>query len=295
MDLRSDGIFSLGQILDQDSCRELEDFTSGLPYYICHSEVDAVRERLELCTDNKVNHHYKVYRLTDLLSSATIRRIASFPYLHSIANDYLGDENHLSSIILWKSYPTKQPAVAQQFHRDVCKEKSLAAFIYLTDVSATNGPHTYIRYSHDDRAFEKALSGKEKQLLRAAKFRWRPTNVVHLMKAIPHWRGLVNKTHIINGVAYDLDRAFQKVAPEFLYTHTGPAGSCLLTEPRGLHRGDPVTEGHRTMLSLRWNIGKQPNTNHYDFDHKKPEYGGNRSLLNDIQALLKQVSVRRSS
>lgn len=302
-DLIQNGYSTLGHLVDENSCRDLENFTETLPYYVWHNEIEAVNKLpLHDPTSHDDDHYYKAYRFADLLPSDVFRKIISSPILHTIAKEYFGEDgSHLSSVILWKSYPTPKSAIAQQLHRDVCKEKSLAAFIYLNDVFHSNGPHTYIRYSHDDRIFQDALdkAGVEKKLIGEADFHWSPKNIYHFIRALrtrlPGFsffrrnRSFLSLTYLRDGIAYKLDRCLRDTAPDLVHTHTGKAGSCLLTEPKGVHCGNPIIEGHRTMMSLRWNLGKRKQVEHYDFDHTKPEYHNDPDLLTDIQSLLGQV------
>jgi hypothetical protein len=66
-----------------------------------------------------------------------------------LVTDYFGCTPYLDSIQAWWSISGHdEPEEAERFHRDNDSIRFLKFFLYLTDVSAENGPHVYAAGSH---------------------------------------------------------------------------------------------------------------------------------------------------
>jgi hypothetical protein len=214
---------------------------AALPAYASHGEVPALKENLPLVNRNEINpaQHYACFRLKDYLDNPAILDLLFDRTLSRIAHDYLGERCHIAGITLWKSFANEARAVvAQRFHRDHARKKSLALFLYLNDVNDENGPHSYVRRSHRIDTFAKALAESDAPGLDDE----RRAEILH-------------RSYIDDGYSYPLDDAIATYAPHLVHTTVGPAGSMLLTEPLGIHRGEPVRSGYRLMLSVRWHRG----------------------------------------
>jgi hypothetical protein len=81
--------------------------------------------------------------------------IANHPKVIGTVAKVLGCKPTISSLRGWWSFPgglDRNPQVYQDdmFHRDVDDFRFIKLFIYLTDVSPENGPHVFIKGSHND-------------------------------------------------------------------------------------------------------------------------------------------------
>lgn len=220
-----------------------------LPAYASHGEVPALRANLPLVKQDEINaaQHYACYRLKDYLDNPAILDLLFDQNLFQIARQYVGERFHLAGVRLWKSFATETRAeVAQRFHRDHAREKSLALFLHINDVTQENGPHSYVRGSHRIDTFAKALAGSDAPGLDDD----RRAEILH-------------HSYIDDGYSYPLDDAISTYAPHLVRTKIGPAGSMILTEPLGIHRGEPVRSGYRLMLSIRWHP-ESPGLSVYD-------------------------------
>jgi hypothetical protein len=77
--------------------------------------------------------------------------IANHPTILGAVEGIFGCKPTIGYISAWWSIPTAdgKPRHAENFHRDVDDVNFIKLFIYVTDVAAENGPHEYIRGSHD--------------------------------------------------------------------------------------------------------------------------------------------------
>ena len=104
------------------------------------------------------------------------------------------------------------------WHRDSVHFKQFKAIVYLTDVDINNGPYQYIKGSHKNSSIYKAIRN--------------------------------------SGIRFNQNRLSEEVVKVFLQTEgvemltvTGKAGTLILTETRGIHRGMPIREGIRYALT----------------------------------------------
>lgn len=100
--------------------------------------------------------HIANFDREDLIRSKTILDIANDSGLLTVAQDFLGATPTISNINMWWSFGGKSEAEeAQLFHRDVDDWKFCKFFIYLTDVSSENGPHTYVQKTSNSKSLRK--------------------------------------------------------------------------------------------------------------------------------------------
>ena len=114
------------------------------------------------------------------------------------------------------------------WHRDYALGKQTKALMYLTDVDETNGPFQFLKGSH---------------------------------RAQSVYRDAIR-------YGFDLDKSrftneevdpMLEAHPELLKTFTGKAGTVLLVDTRGIHRGKPIEKGQRYALTnYNWTSNMPP-------------------------------------
>jgi len=157
-------------------------------------------------------------RTEDLLAEPDIQRLMADLSFVAVAQEYLGARPVVDVLSMWwLTAFSKRPdsRAAQFFHFDMDRPKWLKFFIYLTDVTPSNGPHTYVAGSHRSGAIPKRLLHK----------------------------GYARLTD------EEVSAAF---APEDILEFCGPRGSILAEDTRGLHKGRHVEQGDRLMLQIQF-------------------------------------------
>jgi hypothetical protein len=104
------------------------------------------------------------------------------------------------------------------WHRDHPNVKQSKSIVYLSDVSGVNGPFQYIKSSHTTKSVY-----RDSYKYKFDQFQNRFT-----------------------------DKEIQRIIdeePERLVTFTGSAGTVILTDTRGIHRGKPIEKGVRYALT----------------------------------------------
>jgi hypothetical protein len=144
--------------------------------------------------------------------------------LNSVAA-YMGMWSQLHAIGSWLNFPVDQDAKASQlWHRDPEDLKTVKVFIYLDDVGPKQGPFSFIGGSHP----------------LGADCERRPEH--------QHPRRV-------------LDHEMVKTFPEGRWTRcTGPAGTMIMADTVGYHRGGQVQEGHRLLITFTYTSGTPQET-----------------------------------
>lgn len=97
-----------------------------------------------------------------LLNCQAIQKIASDPKLLAIASKYMGGDAVVSGSRLWWLFVNETDydlnKGAYFFHYDLDDYQCLKMFFYITDVSASDGPHVYVKGSHKKKKLKYLLS-----------------------------------------------------------------------------------------------------------------------------------------
>ena len=71
---------------------------------------------------------------------------------------YLGTLPTLSSITAWWSFSTGvEPVGSQLYHHARADFRSVNLFVYLTNVGSNNGPHVYVKHTHEFSVLNKIM------------------------------------------------------------------------------------------------------------------------------------------
>jgi hypothetical protein len=158
------------------------------------------------------------FEADDLANQIDIQNLAADAGLLDIAQRYLGCLPVLDSIAMWWSTPhLERPSdeVAQTFHFDCDRLRWLKIFIYLTDVTQESGPHVYVRRSHLREARRASLIS----------------------------RGYVRLPDEAVRAVYRNDEFVDIV---------GPAGTVLIEDTSGFHKGRMPEKRERLMLEYQF-------------------------------------------
>jgi hypothetical protein len=95
--------------------------------------------------------------------------IANHPMVLAAVEGVFGCRPTVGYISAWWSVPTAdgKPRHAELFHRDFDDVNFIKLFIYLTDVKPENGPHEYIRGSHDITKLHEIKRYSDEEVLEA--------------------------------------------------------------------------------------------------------------------------------
>lgn len=141
-ELERDGFTRLGKPFDEAALRRLK---QSLSTKLCVDawHIERGMFRLE-DTPAETNNA----RLVGVESIPESLAIANDPNILSIVSHYLGCRPTIEHILAWWSIAGRPAPIEEQFfHRDNPSVRFLKLFVYLSDVSDTDGPHVFIRGS----------------------------------------------------------------------------------------------------------------------------------------------------
>lgn len=150
--LKKDGIITWEQLLDPVKVNKIHSYLLTKPVYDLR-ECDNGKGQLPVnLYDIKITRQTKLkYFDADLANCQEIVEVANAPEIISLVSAYLGGKPTISLMSAWWTKAGDGPAeffYDDNFHRDVADYKFLKLFVYLTDVTADNGAHCFIKRSH---------------------------------------------------------------------------------------------------------------------------------------------------
>ena len=217
-DLGSQGFALLDTTLSSDVVQQLSDFCASAPCTLTSDQAVGL-EASETVTVDFESPLAEKYAVTTgaLVGNELIRRMMLDRGLLEIAQRYIGTAPIIDIVTAWYSFPSASPSheAAQLFHFDLDRVRWLKAFFLLTDQTVDTGAHMYIPGTHRD-------GGIDAQLLAKGYTRLEDDEVARYYPR-GSWKSM-----------------------------EAPAGSILLEDTRGLHKGISLRKDHRLMLQFEY-------------------------------------------
>ena len=139
------------------------------------------------------------------------------PFIFRLSQEYLNGRPYLEHIEMWWYFPyeKRNDAWAENYHFDLDSLKWIKFFINFEDIHLENGPHCFIEGSHKAGAIPKSLLSKGYARL-------------------------------------DDSEVFEKLPNAKEHKFVVPAGSILIEDTRGLHKGLPPISGRRLLFQIEY-------------------------------------------
>jgi hypothetical protein len=152
-----------------------------------------------------------------ILKNENLQNIISDRYILQIVSKYLGSSPYLDPIELFWTvpFPIRDPGWAEDYHFDMDSLRWLKVFVNFEDIKVINGPHCFVEGSHLSGGIPRSLLKKGYQRL--------------------------TDLEVFEIIEQNCERIF-----------VVPAGSVLIEDTRGLHKGLTPTEGRRLMFSVQY-------------------------------------------
>lgn len=168
-------------------------------------------------------HPQCAFSPSDVLSNDNLRSLFLNEEILDLVEGYLGAPGRLFHVNAMCSFPSDVCGNAQMFHRDNSHPIFCVLFVYLSDVDIDSGAHQYFKHTHDISKFEE------------------------------HYPELNSDDFFdLPNDSYGFDAFIKSALKDSEETITGDAGTCFLSDPRGLHRGLPPISGNRWLAWARY-------------------------------------------
>jgi hypothetical protein len=225
-----EGCAALGSLLTQDQSRSILAHFRSRPLHKAHVFAGGDAASLDFDTAAATLSHAG-YAFPDVVNAPYLLELANSDRVLALVESYLGCRPTLYSMNAFWSFPGSHPLRPdlQKFHRDRDDFKFCTLFILLTDASRDDGTHWYLRYSHDPDILKTRIEETDRALASSLD---------------------------INGLftpRSDLDELCTGALGGFLAPFNGPAGTAVLQDTYGLHRGDKP-KGPRLLFWARYGL-----------------------------------------
>lgn len=217
--IETDGYFVVRDAVPLEVCDRLIEFALTSPCVLRGSSgprAAAPRRVARYEREQPAGVRYD-FETQDVIDNGDVQDLMADASLVSLAQHYLRAEPIFDVMSMWwhtafSSQPDKD--AAQFWHFDMDRIKWLKVFIYLTDVDATNGPHSFVRGSHRTNGIPPSL----------------------LTKGYARLNDDEVESH------FGRDRIVE---------FTAPRGTVIVEDTRGLHKGKHVQHADRLVLQLQ--------------------------------------------
>ena len=217
--LNDKGFILIDNYLSQEACKRVLDYatrTACFPRAIDYGISIPRVEKINFDEPYLSARYDFSPDISSIFQSKDLQNLMSDSFLLEISEEYLSAKPYLDPIELWWSlpFPTRDNAWAEEYHFDYDSIRWLKFFFNFEDIEFENGPHCFIEGSHKDLGIPKKLRK----------------------------RGYVR--HSDEDVFKYIDRSNEK-------KFTARAGSLLIEDTRGLHKGLTPTAGRRLLFSFQ--------------------------------------------
>ena len=204
------------------------DGVTMIPPVLTESQIDDIavylRSQSETIVEGSVHH----YRIGDVVNAPHILEAALNPIVLSVVTTHLGLPATLVDLSIWESFPrSNETHGAQLFHRDRDDFVSCKMFVYLDDVGTNDGPHLFVRHSHD---------------------------VERLGSMFNYDQNIIEALFSGKGDRREDSSHINRVFHDDIMEITGAKGTSFLENTYGFHRGKIPTKGKRTVFQAVYGI-----------------------------------------
>lgn len=155
------------------------------------------------------------------------------------AQSHLGTTARLERMVIHRASASPVPLTDWHAGQERTGRRSVQVMIYLVPVHVSNGPFAYVLGSHH------LVREITQHIVRVGG----ANTDVHLLEQIQRCA----RSHPLKGVAVAVDGLLQSVAEgEAPHAVTGPAGTAVLFDTAGVHRGGIVRRGQRLIVRAHY-------------------------------------------
>lgn len=216
--IQNQGFYVFEEVVPADICQQIEQHALSTPAMVENdSQADYQNKKVLFDPENPISKTYKIPEEA-MIQHPMVQDLMADESIRAIVKAYVKRDPVLASVNSWFS-PVYQPnqdggASAQNYHFDMSRCRWLNVFLYLSDVDASQGPHCFIKHSHQPN------SKQSHKLLK---------------------RGYVRIPDQDIYQAYGKDKEVQFI---------GKKGTIIIEDTIGFHKGKTPQKGYRSIFEL---------------------------------------------
>jgi len=239
-ELRERGICGAPLGISPSMCEDVRTYFRGIPCYAAH--VPASSDGIARGADEVAGRsNYGSYRLDQSLAAPHMMELALDPRVLDLVGGYLGCVPSLYSINTFWTFPAAGAGLTHDFHRDEDDYRFVVVFVDWTDVEPGEGEFYYIEGTHDRDAVERRIGRSLWPLF----YRLRGRRWIH---------GAEDFRRLNSGSGYGHDVVYRRLFGKHIRRFEGRAGTAIVTDTFGLHRGAPPRTRTRLCTWLRYGL-----------------------------------------
>lgn len=163
-EIKQNGYYVFPDLLNHELVSSMRNFAENIDLHYLIPDKDNISyspNPVSYIKAKGISNRYQIWDIEQFNNSLDFLNFIQDENILSIANYYLGSLPYLDLVVLWWSNSLQNLNIddniksilkdksAQMFHFDMDRLKFLKFFLYLTDVDSNNGPHVYVRSSHN--------------------------------------------------------------------------------------------------------------------------------------------------
>jgi hypothetical protein len=217
-EIQRKGYYVIEDYIPLDVCRRVVAFAERAKSH--PRPKDGFPEREPVCFGDEDSYCSARYDFSPsmfrIFLNEDLQDLIADPFLYRIAEVYLGSEPYLDPVELWWFVPfsERDDAWAEEYHFDHDAPRWLKFFFNFEDINLCNGPHCFIEGTHLDNGIPSEI--------RRRGYARNPDSLIFSQ----------------------IDKSREKI-------FTVKAGSLLIEDTRGLHKGLTPVEGRRLMFQYQ--------------------------------------------
>ena len=215
--LRETGLAIVPRFFDDEECQELKEAID--------QTFEEYKDKIWIDNEGADKRAFGISQVSSLINEKFYNNTIIENVCYSYYNCKKGDLNGytMANIISAKK---DNLGSGGGWHRDTVNQRQFKAILYLTDVNDENGPFQYIPFTHYKK---------------------------NVIKGILDYNFKFNHNRFTEN---DIENILEKEKKEII-TISGTAGTLVLVDTSGIHRGKPVLSGQRYALTnYYWKANK---------------------------------------
>jgi hypothetical protein len=185
--------------------------------------------------------NYGSYRLDQSLAAPHVIELALDSRVLDLVGGYLGCLPSLYSINTFWTFPAAGAGLTHEFHRDEDDYRFVVVFVYWTDVEPGEGEFYFIEGTHDRGIAER----------RIRRSLW---PLFYRLRGLRWIAGAEDLRRLSGGTGYGHDRAYRRLFGRHIRRFQGGAGTTIVADTFGLHRGALPRSRPRLCTWIRYGL-----------------------------------------
>lgn len=234
--LKTRGICNAPLQVDKKICEDIIAYFSEIPCYNNHVAYSCDGVARPVAETAKIAN-YGSYNLEQNLTAPHILELALHPRLLDLAGGYLGCIPSIYSINTFWSFPSTKIGHTQTFHYDQDDFRFVTVFVYWTGIEKSEGEFYFVERTHDFHEVDKRI--REKRWARMI------SRALRSLGSAEDFRRVTRKRR---------NKTLPRLFPKEVVCITGPAGTAIVVDTFGLHRGSLPRTQARLCTWIRYGL-----------------------------------------